>query len=935
MRRKRGFSPFVRFLMGLLVIVLLALGAGTALTAVWMSQITAGLPDVSTLPDLLSPSGEGVFQPTRLYDRTGQHLLYTLENPGLTRRTLSIDPARPDHLSPEVIRVAIPLLDATFWENPGFDASNLLDPYPQTIAERLVLNLLLDREQPDSRRALRMRLLAAQVVSRYGRRQVLEWYLNSAPFGHLTYGIESAARLYLDKSASELNLAEAALLIPLLNTPALNPLDAPAAAKENQQAALDVLLEKNILTPEEHQRARSTPLRLRESFPESRSVAGAFTTLVLDQVAARLGRQRLERGGLRIITTLDLTLQQELQCSVQAHLAQIQGQSYQAVLPDGSPCQMSRLLPTRPPVERASEALTASALVMNPQTAQILAFVGDTSRAGEAAYLSVHPAGTLLPPFALVTAFARAYSPATMVWDLPQDLSLPNLDGTFHGPIRLRTALANDYAGALSRVLQPMGGEVLWQLAQALGLEDLNFGSRSGASWESARFSLPQLAQAYALFPNMGTVYGVQMEDYRPLQPVTVLYVEDGQGNVLLDLTQPQSRTLVSAPIAYLMHHVLSDEPARWQTLGYPNPLEIGRPAGAKIGRASRGKDLWAVGYTRDHLAVVWMGESTPESQSPSLRVADVAALWHAAMQYVSRDLPPRDWEVPAGVSTVQVCEPSGLLPTSACPQVVSEVFLTGNEPVAYDTLYQVVQINRETGRRATVFTPPSLVDEKVYMNLPPEALEWAQSQGIEIPPEKYDAIQMPLMPENAQMTHPAPFAMVHGEVIIRGTAGGAGFTFYQLQAGEGLNPQSWIEIASGDQPVKNGVLGKWNTTGLEGLYALRLQVIRADQTVDTAILQVTVDNTAPYVRILSPLPEQTFTLKPRQSITLLAEAEDTGGIARVEWWLDGQKIGESRVAPFSLPWQAGEGQHTLLVRAFDAAGNMGETSLITFRVSR
>lgn len=935
MRRARGFSPFARFAGGVLTLFLLLMGAGTVLAALWMSQITASLPDVSALPALLSPSGDGVFQPTRLYDRTGQHLLYTLENPGLTRRTLSLDPARPDHISPEVVRVIIPLLDEAFWNSPGVDARHLLDPYPRTIAERLVLNLLLDQEAPDARRALRMRLLAAQVVSQYGRRQVLEWYLNSAPFGHLAYGIESAARLYLDKSASELNLAEAALLIPLLNTPALNPLDAPAAALENQQAALDALLEKNVLTPEEHQRARNTPLRLRENFPESRSAAGAFTTLVLDQIAAQLGRQRLERGGLRIITTLDWTLQQELQCSVQAHLARIEGQSVQVILPDGSPCQMSRLLPTRPPVERAPGNLAASALVMNPRTAQVLAFVGDTTRAGEAAYLSVHPAGTLLPPFAIVTAFSRAYSPATLVWDLPQDLSLPNLDGTFHGPVRLRIALANDYVSALSRVIQQMGDDHrLWQLAQALGLEDLS-GVQGTQNWENARFSLPQLAQAYAFFPNMGMLYGVQEDSTRPLQPVTALYVEDAQGNVVLDGTQTQSRALVSAPITYLMHHVLSDEPARWQTLGYPNPLEIGRPAGAKIGRASGGKDLWTVGYTRDHLALVWMGEMAAQSQPPALRVQDAAALWHAIMQYVSRDLPPREWETPAGISTVQVCDPSGLLPTPACPQVVTEVFLTGNEPIAYDNLYQVVQINRETGRRATVFTPPALVDEKVYMNLPPEALEWAQSQGIETPPEKYDAIQMPLMPAGAQIIEPLPFAMVRGEVMIRGTAGGEGFAFYQVQAGEGLNPQSWIEIARGDRPVENGLLGRWDTAGLEGLYALRLQVVRADQSVDTAILQVTVDNTPPFARVLSPLPEQTLTVKPRQSITLRAEAEDTSGIVRVEWWLDGQKMGENLVAPFSWHWQATEGQHTLFVRAFDAAGNVGESPRIIFRISR
>ena len=107
------------------------------------------------------------------------------------------------------------------------------------------------------------------------------------------------------------------------------------------------------------------------------------------------------------------------------------------------------------------------------------------------------------------------------------------------------------------------------------------------------------------------------------------------------------------------------------------------------------------------------------------------AALWHALMQYTHRDQPSQSWSIPAGISTLDVCDPSGMLPTPACPNVVSEVFLPGSEPAQADTLYRPVQINRETGLLATVFTPSELVEDRVFMQVPAEAAAWAQQAGI------------------------------------------------------------------------------------------------------------------------------------------------------------------------------------------------------------
>jgi hypothetical protein len=212
-------------------------------------------------------------------------------------------------------------------------------------------------------------------------------------------------------------------------------------------------------------------------------------------------------------------------------------------------------------------------------------------------------------------------------------------------------------------------------------------------------------------------------------------------------------------------------------------------------------------------------------------------------MQIASQNVVPDGWAVPAGVSVMNVCDPSGMLPTANCPNLVSEVFLNGNEPVQPDNMYRKFSVNRETGLLATVFTQPQLIEDRVYFVVPGEARSWAQGAGLAIPPANYDVIQSPPLDANVNISSPDLFSEVNGNVQIKGTAAGDGFASYRLLVGQGLNPQQWLQVAEGNQPVTNGLLATWDTKGLSGLYALQLQVVRADQKVDTAIIQVTVSH--------------------------------------------------------------------------------------------
>ena len=189
------------------------LGALIILSAFAYADITRELPSVEILPRLLNPPDGLLLQPTRIYDRTGLQLLYTFSPDDSPRRYIPINEQNPQHIPVNLIDSVIVVQDPQFWKHSGYAIQGYEDPnlHP-TIAQKIVSDLLLYDEAPSLRRAIRERLLAAQITAQYGRTQVMEWYLNSAHFGNYAYGVEAAAQLYFGKSAAELSLAESAIL---------------------------------------------------------------------------------------------------------------------------------------------------------------------------------------------------------------------------------------------------------------------------------------------------------------------------------------------------------------------------------------------------------------------------------------------------------------------------------------------------------------------------------------------------------------------------------------------------------------------------------------------------------------------------------------------------------------------------------------------------
>jgi len=818
--RTRGFVLSGGILISLLLGVVIIIGAFA------YADITRDLPSTEILPRLLNPPDGLLLQPTRIYDRTGLQLLATFAPSDSPRRYIPVNPQNPQHIPDTMVDAIIAVADPQFRAHSGYVIQGYNDPelHP-TIAQKLVSDLMLYNEPPTLRRAIRERILAAQITSQFGRTQVMEWYLNSANFGHDAYGVDAASELYFGKSADELTLAESAILAAVSETPALNPLDAPQVALQRGREVIYVMNDLRLTSNDATTTALAETPKIQPAPLSIPGAAPAFVNLVLAQVDSEIPRDRVERGGLTIITTLDYNLQKQASCVTEVYAARLAG-----LAESQSNCDSARLLPSLPPGITFADS-SASALILDPKSGQVLAMVGETNQGIETPLVSPHQPGSSLDAFVYLTGFTRGLSPGSLTWDIPGVESIQNFDGKYHGPMRLRIALANDYQVPVETLKAQMGIENVTKIAASFGI-DL-----------TQDVSMLKLAGAYGVFGTQGTYLGQNVGD--EFLPVSILHVEGVDHAVMLDWSLPQVQTVVTPAMAYLMTNVLSDEPARWDSLGRSNALEIGRPAGVKVGQTLEGKDAWVVGYTPSDVVVTWTGlhEALQEGQS-GITPRFPAALWNALMQTVSAGKAADGWAPPLGVSVATVCDPSGLLPTRECPNLVTEDFLNGDEPTQADNMFREFSINRETGLLATVFTPPELIDTKVYMLLPDNARSWAQSAKLEIPPTSYDAIQAPPTNPSANIASPQLFADVSGTVQIIGTASGDGFSYYRVQVGKGLNPQEWIQLGKDvTMPVESDVLAEWDTTGLSGLYAVQLQVVRAGQVVDTAVIQVTVSN--------------------------------------------------------------------------------------------
>ena len=977
-RARTGVQRVLRWLSGIALAVVAALTAAAAVTGAVAADVYASYVANLPAPEQLeaafnSTENNEFFQTTQIYDRggpAGGHLLYEVIDPrGGDRQWLALE-----LIPPAVRQATVATEDQSFYQNPGYDVEGILRAFVSnlqggpiqggsTITQQLVKNVLIAPDERGERsysRKVQEIILSGEITRRYSKDQILEWYLNTNFYGNLAYGIDAAALVYFGKHATDLDLAEAAMLAAIPQFPRLNPIDAPDEAVRRQRLVLSRLLEEGYITAAQAEAAAAQPVEVQSARQRFDIQAPHFAVYVREQLVEMFGENAVNRGGLRVTTTLSLDLQRQAECVVAAQISRLSGGLPTPV----ETCPAAQLLPPAPGDDAGVDhhVNNASVVVLRPTTGEILALVGsadywndDIDGAFNVAVDGRRQPGSSFKPFSYITAFALGYTPATMVLDVRRpfaqydpgcaepiapDYVPVNYDRQPHGPVRMRIALARSYNVPAVETMSLAGIDEVLRTAHRLGIntlgDDEKCRHRLGLALGSGEVSLLDMTYAYSVLANSGVMAGrpIPPEEvragYRRLDPVAILRVEDPEGRILYEYTQPETQQILSPPLAFLINDVLSDNDARRAAFGNPNPLELDRPAGAKTGTTNDFRDNWTLGYV-PHLTVgVWVGNSDFTPMEDVSGLTGAAPIWHALMQYAAQDLPIEAWPAPPGVVQVDICDPSGQLPTRYCPTVVKESFIAGTEPTAFDNLYQLFRINRETGRLATVFTPPELVDEQVFFIPPLEAADWARESGLAQPPTEYDTVYEPPPSGDALLASPQPFSYLHGLVQVNGTANAPdeNFALFRLQYGAGLNPSQWFQIgADRTDPVENGELGQWDTSALAGLYSLQLIVVRQDQSFAVATVQVTVDNQAPAARLLQPQPGQSFRLSD-ESIAIQAQVEDNLRVERVEFYVDGVRVHTGTVGPFTYRWPiSGAGQHTVLVRVYDGAGNSAEAA--------
>lgn len=950
------------------LLLLLITGIGTAVSA--YAYYAEQLPEPGAIQDVKRD-----FQTTQFYDRTGTVLLYEVIDPlGGDRVWVELEDI-PEHFRDATISVE----DKTFYTNPGYDLegigraffNNLLGRPVQggsSITQQLIKNVLIDpseRTQLSYERKLRELILAIQINREYSKDEILELYLNTNFYGNLAYGVEAASRVYFDKPVSELTLAESAILAAIPQSPALNPIDNFESAKERQRVVLDTMVEQGYISQAEADIAYDTPLQIMT--PEERFdlLAPHFSIAARKQLEELVGPDLVYRGGLVVYTTLDYPLYLQSECVARTHVMRLSGQPATAVIPaaDGSPCVGADYLPLLAPADQNvnHNVSNAAITIMNPTTGEVLAMIGSLDYYNEAidgnfnVAVAERQPGSAFKPFTYVTAFQQGYTPATMTLDVRtafdvgsnQPFAPENVDRQFHGPQSIRTALANSYNVPAVQVLEWVGIENVIRTAHAMGINTLDRGlDHYGLSLTlgGGEVTLYDITYAYGVFANAGTMRGWPTPEewrrpgFRTLEPSLILRVEERDGDVLWEYGEGHtfdSRSIVEPSLAYLINDILSDDAARQDSVGPNSALLLSRQAAVKTGTTNDYRDNWAIGYTPQRAVGVWVGntDNAPMVEMPA--IVGAAPIWHAVMEYAHRDLPVETWERPPDIVEVTVCHPSGMLPTPYCQTTEQELFHTGTEPTHPDTMWQPFTINKETGLLATVFTPPALIEERVFQIFPAETADWVREAGIPQPPTGYDTVGAPNTLGPVAIAEPMPFAYVKGAVVVKGNATDPNFQLYRLDYGAGLNPTEWIQIEQDHfAPRYNEELGVWDARGLNGLYSLRLTVVRGNNSVEESIIQVNVDNTPPAIEMVSPQEGEVFSLAD-EFIVINALVADNLSMERVEFYVDDQLIAISTVSPFNERWIISEpGEHYIQLRAFDSVGNTSVSERVAITVT-
>lgn len=599
---------------------------------------------VSTLeiPDLSSFEDRRILQSTKIYDRTGEILLYDLHQD--VKRTI----VPFENISRNIKNATIAIEDERFYSHFGIDlksivraavvnttAGDLLGGQGgSTITQQVIKNSVLQREKKLSRK-VKEAILSIKLERTLTKDEILAIYLNESPYGGTIYGVEEASQSFFGKKASDVTLAEAAYLASLPQAPTyLSPygnnredLDA------RKNTTLRKMLESGLINADEYNQAKDEVVNF---LPQAISGIRAphFVMFVREQLVKQYGEEALAERGFKVITTLNYEFQEEAE-KIVAEKAAIN-------------------------VERF-KADNAGLVAVDPKTGDVLTMVGSKDYFSEEIdgnfniALAERQPGSSIKPFIYAAAFAKGYLPNTILFDVktqfsplcPPDshssespcYSPNNYNGKFLGPVSMRNAMAQSLNIPAVKTLYLAGIKNSLKLAADMGLTTLNDPERYGLTLVlgGGEVKLLDMTHAYGVFANEGV----------KAEPRSILKIEDSKGNVVFE-SQVSSKRVLDRNVALMISDVLSDNVARTPLWGANSAVNFTtRDVASKTGSTNNLRDAWLMGYTPNLAVGTWVGNNNNDPMGGGLSGLIVTPMWRAFFDFALAKIPDEKFAQP------------------------------------------------------------------------------------------------------------------------------------------------------------------------------------------------------------------------------------------------------------------------------------------------
>ncbi|MDU2065802.1 MAG: penicillin-binding protein 1A [Sporomusaceae bacterium] len=631
-RRKKNYKPKY-FIIGIIVFVVMLAGAG-------LGFLTASINSMPDLKHEMRPPAS-----SQIFDVHGK-LIAT------TRSVENRIPVPLSKIPKDLQNSFIAAEDARFYNHIGIDPRGILRAVwanltnhavaegGSTITQQLAKNALLTQEQT-LKRKIQEAVLALQIERQYTKSEILELYLNQIYFGQGAYGVQAAAQVYFGKNVDELNMAECAMLAGIPKSPNYySPATNLKAAKERQNTVLDQLIKYEYIDSATANKARQTEIKIvTKKQDDVDDLAPYFVDYVIQQLIDKYGADAVYKDGLKIYTTLDLSMQKAAE-------------------------QAMTKLPTYRTDSSGIKQPQGALVALEPQTGYIKAMVGGRGNDQfNRAVLAERQPGSAFKPFVYVAAIENGMTAGSTIEDKAVtygNWSPQNYDRRFHGTVTLRAALAHSLNVPTVKLANQVGVEKPLYYAQQLGISTLVLnGSVNDQNLAMALGGLTrgvkpiEIASAYGVFAN----HGIHAE------PIAIMKIVDRNGKVIEE-NIPKEKVVLNEKSAYIITDILKTA----ITSGTGAGANIGRPAAGKTGTTSDYKDAWFVGYTPDLVAAVWMGMDNDGTLSGITGGDLPATIWRAFMTTAAASYPSRDFPRPSGVSDGQLAADSSLREESTDP---------------------------------------------------------------------------------------------------------------------------------------------------------------------------------------------------------------------------------------------------------------------------